>query len=89
VKWQIEDIGIHCNILEDKPGINKDDQKPIGIGYPSNVAANIVKQHNESLLTDRQRALIYSGLSAFKNTNPCLANGVSKELNDIIKLFEE
>ena len=46
MKWQVEDIGVHCNILEDKPGVPKDDQAPIGMGFPRALANGIVDKHN-------------------------------------------
>lgn len=47
MKWQVEDIGVHCNILEDKPGVHKDDQYPIGMGFPRDLAQGIVDKHND------------------------------------------
>jgi hypothetical protein len=49
MKWQVENLGSYCNILEDKPNTRTMEQKAIGMNYPEKVAYHIVKLHNESI----------------------------------------
>ena len=42
MKWKIEDIGVHCNILTT-------DNDPVGMGFPKPLVERLVKKHNESL----------------------------------------
>jgi len=43
LKWVVEDVGVHANILNAKT------EEPIGMGFPSKLAESLVKKHNEAI----------------------------------------
>ena len=50
LKWYVEDIGVHANILQGDPdNPNIDEDTPVGLGMPLKFAQNIVNKHNEVL----------------------------------------
>lgn len=48
MKWKIEDIGVHTNILMDD-GQSDMDSDPVAIGLPLALAERLVKLHNDDL----------------------------------------
>ena len=51
MKWKIENVGVHCNILEDD-GLSNMDSAPVGLGFPEALATRLVEKHNASLVVN-------------------------------------
>lgn len=51
MKWQVEYIAdvSYVNILENKEDVHRDDQEPIGMGLPLDLAERIVQMHNAAI----------------------------------------
>jgi len=50
MRWKIEDIGVHVNILMED-GKRDIDSAPVALGMPRELAKRIVTLHNEALDT--------------------------------------
>lgn len=48
MKWKIEDISVHCNILFDG-GQSNVDSEPVSVGMPRALAERLVKLHNQDI----------------------------------------
>lgn len=48
MKWKIENVGVHCNILLDD-GKSNMDSEPVGLGFPPALAEKLVTAHNEAI----------------------------------------
>jgi len=48
MKWKVEDIGVHANILFDD-GERDVDSEPVGVGFPIDLANRLVKIHNKAI----------------------------------------
>ena len=69
MKWVVEDIGVHANILKYDPDKLIEDYEPIGLGFPLNLAERIVKMHNEALETQaKEMELLISKLGQIPRT---------------------
>lgn len=58
MRWYVEDIGVHCNILIEDLSQPKDEWAPVGMGFPKALAERLVKMHNEgqdSLIRENAR----------------------------------
>ena len=49
MKWKIEDVGVHCNILFDLEDVDISDAEAVGIGFPRTLAERLVKIHNDAI----------------------------------------
>ena len=92
MKWQVENIGTHCNILEAKSGVSLVDQDAVGMGFPMRLAARIVKKHNDDII--RKDDLLRKAWTTCENTGrwdilgiqpedcDCRYHQIKKELED-------
>lgn len=84
MKWVVEDVGTHANILEDDGSGRTVDMPPIGMGFPLALAERLVTTHNDAVerliaVVEAAKTVVNSeGMVSGYNVPPTLDKNLDK-----------